>query len=138
MIDYIPWLYNVIKSFKKTLNSKHRTKSKAKDTETRNTDHTQIIHKMQFRSSFKLSYVIKFFDSESYWFHIEIKEVFFNPFCKHLNCTVLVVCFFFQKNMFKECMKKFVALPMEERQLRINGKMMALTFFELYQCIWKN
>ena len=136
-MDYVPWLYNVIKSLKKKLNSKHRTESKAKDTETRNTDHTQIIHKMQFQSSFKLSYVNKFFDSESYWFHIEIKEVFSNPFCKHLDCTFLVV-FFFSKKTHEECMKKFVALPVEERQLRINGKMMALTFFELYQCIWKN
>ena len=30
MIDNIPWLYDVIKSFKRTLNSKHRPKLKIK------------------------------------------------------------------------------------------------------------
>ena len=29
-------------------------------------------------------------------------------------------------------MKKFIALQMKEKRLRMNGKMMALTFFELY------
>ena len=39
MIDYIPWLYNLIQSFKKTLNSKQRTNLnlKAKDKETQKT-----------------------------------------------------------------------------------------------------
>ena len=30
-------------------------------------------------------------------------------------------------------MKKFIALPMEERQLRMNGKMIILTFFKLHR-----
>ena len=29
-------------------------------------------------------------------------------------------------------MKRFIALLTEEKQLRMNGKMMTLTFFELY------
>ena len=35
-------------------------------------------------------------------------------------------------------MKKFVALLMKEIQLRINGKVMTLTFFELYTVHIKN
>ena len=33
---YIPWLYNVIKSFKKTFNSKHRAKLKSESQRYRN------------------------------------------------------------------------------------------------------
>ena len=35
-------------------------------------------------------------------------------------------------------MKKFIALLMEERQLRMNGTMMSLTFFKLYTEYIKN
>ena len=35
-------------------------------------------------------------------------------------------------NQFKEIMKKFVALLTNEKRLRINEKMMTLTFFKLY------
>ena len=38
--------------------------------------------------------------------------------------------FFFKRNMFKERMKKFVALLMKEKQPGMNGKVMTLTFFE--------
>ena len=34
--------------------------------------------------------------------------------------------------------KKFIALPTEERKLRMNGKMMTLNFFELYTVYKKN
>ena len=46
MIDYIPWLcnvINVIKSFKKTLNSKYRTKLKIKSQRYRNTKHKSLV-----------------------------------------------------------------------------------------------
>ena len=39
--------------------------------------------------------------------------------CKH---------FFFKANLFKEEMKKFVVLLTKEKQLRMNGKMISLTF----------
>ena len=40
--------------------------------------------------------------------------------------------FFFKTNLFKEWMKKFVALLMREKWPEMNGKMMTPTFFELY------
>ena len=42
--------------------------------------------------------------------------------CKH---------FFKKTNLFKEWMKKFVALPAKEKRPKMNGKM-TLTFFQLY------
>ena len=39
--------------------------------------------------------------------------------CKH---------FFLKANLFKEEMKKFVVLLTKEKQLRMNGKMISLTF----------
>ena len=41
--------------------------------------------------------------------------------------------YFFKTNLFKESMKKFVALPRKEERSRINGKTMTLTFFELFK-----
>ena len=43
MIDYIPGSYNVIKSFKETLNSKHRTKLKIKSQRYRNTKDENLV-----------------------------------------------------------------------------------------------
>ena len=40
--------------------------------------------------------------------------------------------FFFKKKLFRESMKKFVALLTKKKQLRINGKMITPTFFKLY------
>ena len=45
---------------------------------------------------------------------------------------------FFKTNLFKQWMKKFVALLTEEKRIRMNGKMMTLTFFELYTVDIKN
>ena len=36
------------------------------------------------------------------------------------------------KNEFKKWMNKFVALLTKEKQQQMNGKIMTLTFFELY------
>ena len=43
MIDFIPWLYNAIKSFKKTLNSKHRVKLKGKSQRCRNIKNENLV-----------------------------------------------------------------------------------------------
>ena len=37
-----------------------------------------------------------------------------------------------KRKLFKEQMKKFIALLTREKQLRMNEKMMTLTFFMLY------
>ena len=46
--------------------------------------------------------------------------------------------FFFQNKPFKEWMKKFIALLTKEKLLRMNLKVMSLTFFELYTVYTKN
>ena len=43
MIDYIPGLYNVIKSFKETLNSKQRSKLKIKSQRYKNTKDENLV-----------------------------------------------------------------------------------------------
>ena len=40
--------------------------------------------------------------------------------------------FFFKTNLFKEWMKKFVALLMREKWPGMNGEIMTPTFFKLY------
>ena len=42
------------------------------------------------------------------------------------------ISIFFKTNLFKERMKKFVALLMKEKRPGMNGKMMTANFFELY------
>ena len=43
-----------------------------------------------------------------------------------------IYIFFFKTNLFKEWIKKFVALLMKEKRPGMNGKMMTSIFFELY------
>ena len=97
-----------------------------------------------FIISLKWSYVRKYFDSESYWFYIEIKKFFFSV---QFTSTLMVYLhiegtkrapdwrkpmhkqffFFFKRNLFKGWMK-FITLPTKEKQLRMNGEMITLTF----------
>ena len=52
MIDYISWLHNVSKSFKKTLNSKHKTKLERKSQRYRNTkDENLVLPKEQIENA---------------------------------------------------------------------------------------
>ena len=46
-----------------------------------------------------------------------------------------VSSFFFKTNLFKEWMNKFITLLTKEKQLKMKGKMMTLTFFELYASV---
>ena len=46
--------------------------------------------------------------------------------------------FFYKTNLFEEWMKKFVPLLTKEKGLRMNGKMMTLTFFKPYKVCLKN
>ena len=100
-----------------------------------------------FIISLKWSYVRKYFDSENYWFYIEIKKFFFSV---QFTSTLMVYLhiegtkraldwrkpmhkqfFFSKRNLFKEWMK-FITLPTKEKRLRMNGEMITLTFFEFF------
>ena len=52
-----------------------------------------------------------YFDSESYWFYMEIKKVSFLEKVTQLKKTSnRLIAFFLKTSQFKECMNKFVAL----------------------------
>ena len=94
------------------------------------------------------SCINNYFDSESYWFYIYIKKVFFLVLFTSIWRVYLHMQetkrahdwrkpatrkgFCFKINLFKEWMKKLIALLTKEKRLRMNGKMMNLPFFELY------
>ena len=85
---------------------------------------------------------IKYFDSESYWFYIEIKKVFFFIWRVYFHIGHSIeenqqhVSSVFKTNYFKEWMKKFVALLTKEKRLRMNGKMMT-DFLQAFYSVYK-